>query len=325
MPFYEGFVQVGYGLFWWVLDTYCQTNTSASNYGKCYASASPPYLNKPIFTYTTTTPSCVNDGTCIGIQNPPWDYIITLKDNTSTGKQLIVYKTTTLVNTNAGMEADIQRCGRVVTKTNVMDESLWFPFMFKTLPAINGALINVYDPLNNSVCAKNVFRTPAVGSEIVAEWNGSVLAMRIIVDINMRSEANMYYAFYSYAYYAQESSPFAIIPLDYDKEYLPYSELRKAIGFSINGIDQPGWNYQDIISILKELFQDKAWAVFDDSTQTLYLYNLTPDYVPDWLVEKLAPVSIKVLQPPSDSSIAKAWLDELNRRNAYNQPPAGTV
>jgi hypothetical protein len=117
----------------------------------------------------------------------------------------------------------------------------------------------------------------------------------------------------------------AVIPLDYDRNYVQYQELRNVFGYAVTGIDQPGWNADDMIRMLKELFQDRAWAVFDDRTYTLYLYNLTPDFVPDWLIERLTPVSMKVLQPPSDSSIAKAWLDELNRRNAYNQPPAGTV
>jgi hypothetical protein len=65
--------------------------------------------------------------------------------------------------------------------------------------------------------------------------------------------------------------------------------------------------------------------VLDDRTHTLYLYNLTPDYVPDWLVERLVPISMKVLKTPSDSSIAKAWLDELNRRNAYNMPSSAEI
>jgi hypothetical protein len=122
-----------------------------------------------------------------------------------------------------------------------------------------------------------------------------------------------------------ESSPRAIIPLDYNNDYAPYYELRKAFAYSYDGISQFGWNAQDIIAALKDIYPDRAWAVFDDNRQILYLYNLTMDYVPDWLVDKLSPVSIKVLKRPFKSSVAKAWLDELNRRNAYNQPPAGTV
>jgi hypothetical protein len=117
-----------------------------------------------------------------------------------------------------------------------------------------------------------------------------------------------------------ESSPTAIIPFDYYNEYIKYQELRQIFAYSYNGVDQFGWNTDDIIEVLKDLFPDKTWAVFDDKTYTLFLYNLTPDYVPDWLVNKLNPIAMKVLKRPSDSSIAKAWLDELNRRNAYNSP-----
>jgi hypothetical protein len=212
------------------------------------------------------------------------------------------------------------RCGRVTVKTNAMQENLWFPFIFKTANYASGASPNVYNPLDNSVCGLNVFYKPPVGYEVVAEWSGATLAMKIITYVHMANFANMYYAFYAAAYYAQETSPFAIIPLDYDKEYVPYPELRNAVGFSMNGVDQPGWNADDIIRVLKELFPNRAWAVFDDRQNMLYLYNLTPDYVPDWLIEKLAPTAMKVIQSPADATVAKAWLDLLNERNAQIPP-----
>jgi len=122
-----------------------------------------------------------------------------------------------------------------------------------------------------------------------------------------------------------ESSPMAIIPLNYDKEYLPYQELRKHFAYSQDGMSQFGWNADDIIRVLKELFPDKAWAVFDDRQYVLYLYNLTLDYVPDWLIDKLSPTAMKVLKAPVSATVAKAWLDELNRRNGYNQTTVKTV
>jgi len=122
-----------------------------------------------------------------------------------------------------------------------------------------------------------------------------------------------------------ESSPTAVIPLDYNKDYLPYLELRKHFAYSQDGLHQFGWNVQDMISVLKEIYQDRAWAVFDDSRSVLYLYNLNPDYIPDWLVERLAPVAMKVLKAPSDASVARYWMDELNRRNGYNQTTVKTV
>jgi len=323
MPFYEGFVYFARGLYWWLYETYCQTDTTASDYGKCYQRVISEAIGVPLFTYTgTTAPSCVNDNTCIGIQNPPWDYPVTLKDNTSIGKQLILYKTWMILNSNGGLVVDKTKCGRATVKTNAMEENLWFPFMFKTANYVSGSGPNAYNPLDNSICGLNVFYTPPVGSQIVAEWNGATLAMKIIVDINMRNQPNIYYALYAAAYYAQESSPYAIIPLDYNNDYVPYRELRNAFGYSYNGVDQPGWNAQDMISALKDIFPDRSWAVFDDNNQILYLYNLTPDYVPDWLIEKLSPTAMKVLQPPADATVAKAWLDLLNERNAQIPPQA---
>ena len=231
MPFYEGFEQIGYGLWWWFFDTYCQTDTAASDYGKCYQRFRPPYANLPLFTYTgTAAPSCVSDGTCIGVQNPPWEYIITLKDNTSVGKQLVLYKTWVILNSNCSFEPNI-RCGRVTVKTNAMQENLWFPFIFKTANYASDASPNVYNPLDNSVCGLNVFYKPPVGYEVVTEWSGATLAMKIITYVHMANFANKYYAFYAAAYYAQETSPFAIIPLDYDKSMCRILSLGMLLGF----------------------------------------------------------------------------------------------
>jgi hypothetical protein len=94
------------------------------------------------------------------------------------------------------------------------------------------------------------------------------------------------------------------------------------IGYAATGVDQPGWNADDIVRVLRELFPNRAWAVFDDRQYVLYLYNLTPDYVPDWLIEKLSPTAMKVLKAPADVSVAKAWLDALNERNAQIPAPA---
>ena len=322
MVFYEGFIQNTYGMHWWILSgTYCQTNTSASDYGQCYLPAPASAIGTPLFTYNgSSTLPCQSSGTCTVVSNIPWDYIITLKDNTSIGKQLIMYKTWVVANSNLGAISNA-KCGQITVKSNVMDENTWYPFMFKTANYASGIGPSGYNVLDNSVCAYNVFYTPPVGTQIVSEWSGASLATKIIIDINMRNQPNVYYAFYAAVYFAQEASPLAIIPLDYNNDYAPHRELRDAFGYAANGIDQPGWNAQDIIAALHDIFPNRAWAVYDDVQKILYLYNLTMDYVPDWLINKLAPVGVKVLQSPSDSSTAQAWLNALNARN---QPTGGT-
>jgi len=322
MVFYEGFIDNSYGITWWTLSAYCQTDTSASDYGQCYLPAPVSAVGTPLFAYNgSSTLPCQSSGTCTVVSNIPWDYRIILKDNSSVGKQLIIYKTWVVANSNMGA-IDDKKCGQIAVKSYTMPENLWYPFMFKTANYASRLGPSGYNVLDNSVCAYNVFYTPPVGTQIVSEWSGASLAMKIIIDINMRNQSNVYYAFYAAVYFAQEASPLAIIPLDYDKEYVPYPELRKAVGFSMNGVDQPGWNADDIIRVLKELFPNRAWAVFDDRQYVLYLYNLTPDYVPDWLIEKLAPTAMKVIQPLADATVAKAWLDLLNERNAQIPPQA---
>jgi hypothetical protein len=141
--------------------------------------------------------------------------------------------------------------------------------------------------------------------------------------ISEESNNNIWYVYDTRVVWAYESSPLAIIPLDYDRDYVPYQEFRNAFGYAVTGVDQPGWNADDMIRVLRELFPNRAWAVFDDRLHMLYLYNLTPDYVPDWLIEKLTPTAMKVIQPPADATVAKAWLDLLNERNAKIPPQPG--
>jgi hypothetical protein len=159
------------------------------------------------------------------------------------------------------------------------------------------------------------------GNVAVLRWQGSFFSTYLSLWAFERNLNNIWYASDGRIFWAYESSPLAIIPLDYDRDYVPYQELRNVFGYAATGVDQPGWNADDIIHVLKELFPDRAWAVFDDRQLILYLYNLTIDYVPDWLINKLTPVGIKVLQPPSNLSTAQAWLNELNARNVRSSAP----
>ena len=196
MPFYEGFVHSKYGMNWWALgNAYCQTNTSASDYGQCYLPTSPSYVGTALFAYSgSSTLPCQSSGTCTVVSDIPWDYIITLKDNTSVGKQLIIYKTWVVANSNMGV-INGKTCGQITVKSSAMQENTWYPFMFKTVNLASRLGPSGYNVLDNSVCASNVFYTPPVGTQIVSEWSGASLAMKIIIDINMRNVSNVYYAF----------------------------------------------------------------------------------------------------------------------------------
>jgi len=190
-------------------------------------------------------------------------------------------------------------------------------------PALNYEVSSwpVYDPVSNWKAYLRPYSITA-GVVQVLRWQGSIFTSSANLAVYEHGRNNIWYAFDMQVVYAYESSPLAVVPLDYGKEWLPYQELRNAFGYAATGVDQPGWNADDIIRVLRELFPGRAWAVFDDRQYVLYLYNLSPDYVPDWLIEKLTPTAMKVIQPPADATVAKAWLDLLNERNAQIPPQA---
>jgi hypothetical protein len=184
------------------------------------------------------------------------------------------------------------------------------------LPAYNYEISNwpIYDNVSNLKVYNNPYSISS-GSVGVIRWQGTYFTSTLYLLISEESNNNIWYVYDTRVVWAYESSPLAIIPLDYNNDYVPYRELRNSFGYAYTGIDQPGWNADDIIRVLKDIFPDRAWAVYDDVQKIMYLYNLTIDYVPDWLINKLAPIGIKVLQLPSNLSIAQTWLNELNTRN----------
>jgi hypothetical protein len=181
-----------------------------------------------------------------------------------------------------------------------------------------GGRCDVYDPITNSIF--NI-ANQTVGYRINMEYYPNALGLKIIGGFFNAMNNNTFFAVIAFVAYASEASPSLIMPVDYN-EYVAYNELRKTVGWSFDGVNQLGWNASDIINTARELFPNRAWAVYDDNQNVLYLYNLTMDYVPDWLIEKLAPTAIKVLKAPADAAVAKAWLDLLNERNAQISTPA---
>jgi hypothetical protein len=313
-----------YGMATWALQpsTYCQNSTSASDYGKCYNIVS----GKAVFVQTDTTtwpidPStgsdsfpCAKDGTCTRY---------TSTANVRTLETIFDYpgKQAILQYFWSRSHSSLRSLGNIVYLIGVpvphSEPYLWL------FPAVNYEVSSwpVYDPVGNWKAYLNPY-TISVGYVNILRWQGNVFTSSAPLAVYEGGNNNIWYAFDVAVVWAYESSPLAVIPLDCDKEWLPYQELRNAFGYAATGVDQPGWNADDMIRVLRELFPDRAWAVFDDRQYVLYLYNLTPDYVPDWLIEKLSPTAMKVLQPPADATVAKAWLDLLNERNAQIPPQA---
>jgi hypothetical protein len=134
------------------------------------------------------------------------------------------------------------------------------------------------------------------------------------------SSSNVFLGTVFYAF-SQETSPLAVIPLDYS-EYVKYQELRKTFGYSYDGINQPGWNADDIINILKELFPDRAWMVLDDRDSTLYLWNVNFPDIPEWLLQKINPTVVKTLKSPSSLDPEKSLFTLLAERNNVSRQTA---
>jgi len=321
MPLVTAFTRHRYGTIPAVLNpaTYCVNNTSASDYGKCYNIA----CCKAIFVQTDTTTwpidpttgdsfPCAKDGTCTRytstVSNRIHETIFSFS-----GKQAIIQHFRSRVHGSVPIRDNITVAYLVPMPlpSNITADFGFF------LPAVHYEVSSwpIYDPVSNFKAYFNPY-TITSGYVTIIRWSGTFFTTSANVTVYEEYKNNIWYAFDMVVTWAYESSPLAIIPLDYSRDYVPYQELRNAFGYATTGVDQPGWNADDIIRVLRELFPDRAWAVFDDRQYVLYLYNLTPDYVPDWLIEKLAPTAMKVIQPPADATVAKAWLDLLNERNA---------
>jgi len=328
MPFVTATYYRAYGIVWWAYkpNTYCVNNTSASDYGKCYNRVE----GKAIFVQTDTTtwpidPStgsdsfpCAADGTCTR-------YTATTSVRSFgtvfsySGKQAIVQYFWARSHASVNQLPN----NSMATYYLIFPSHENHPHHFLGIPSTNYELNTwpVYDPVTNFKAYLNPY-TITSGYVAVVRWQGTLFTNVLNLYSYENYANNIWYAADVRVFWAYESSPLAIIPLDYDRDYVQYQELRNAFGYAATGVDQPGWNADDIIRVLRELFPDRAWAVFDDRQYVLYLYNLTPDYVPDWLVEKLAPTTMKVLKAPADATVAKAWLDLLNERNAQIPPQA---
>jgi len=325
MPFNVAMINFNYGthIYDYIQSTYCQNNTSASDYGKCYNIA----CCKAIFVQSDTTtwpidPStgsdsfpCAKDGKCIRYTSTvPGNRTISTIFSYS-NKQAILLQFWARSHASEGLGSrftgKVYRLHLVPIPTPTGAEFAWF------LPAQNFEVSSwpIYDPVSNFKAYLNPYTIP-LGYVNIIRWYGSLLTTKADLVVYEGGRNNIWYAFDILLIYAYESSPLAIIPLDYDRDYVPYQELRSAFGYAATGVDQPGWNADDMVRVLKELFPNRAWAVFDDRQYMLYLYNLTPDYVPDWLIDKLSPTAMKVIKAPSDALIARAWLDKLSIRNS---------
>ena len=298
---------------------YCINDTSNPNYGTCYVGfGQARFVQTDTTTYPIGSLPCEKYNTCIRYTNTDWNRTIYTIFNYGSKQAILTNFNIRTHGSFAGFTSNIANIFGSYLASPIQDYvySVYFPSVqYET------SQWPVYIPTLNIKAYLNPY-TINYGNVVVIEWAGNMLTSVLYIGIYEDNRNNIWYMASASVVWSYESSPLAVIPLDYNKDYVPYSELRNTFGYSYNGIDQPGWNADDMIRVLRELFPDRAWAVFDDRQNMLYLYNLTPDYVPDWLIEKLAPTAMKVIQPPADAAVAKSWLDLLNERNAQIPPQA---
>ena len=233
--------------------SYCQTNTSASDYGKCYNTGKAYFVQTDTSTYPTLP--CETDGTCVRLTYTYYIYTLaTLFDFSSVGKQGILKWFHSLTHSSVSVAGPYFR-GFLVP---VFGEFTPFSF-FGYVNAFSSPQFLGYDPVYNLWVYVNRYTIP-VGYVNEIQYNDTVMVNKLTIQIGLGSANNIYFAGRIYAGVFQETSPLAVIPLDYN-EYLKYNELRRTFGYSIDGINQPGWNASDIVNMLKELFPDRAWTV----------------------------------------------------------------
>ena len=317
MPFNSAYITIRKGISqaYQTINAYCQSNTSASDYGKCYniVDGKAVFVQTDTATYPVGSLPCEVDNTCERKTDTTGVRVLATFFNYP-GKQAIAQYIYSRSHSNLAFEGNIAFWrGHLFPafSTEFLANAYSFLWSAHYYEPVSWP---IYDPVGNWKAYLNPY-TISVGRVFVLRWQGSLFTSVLYLTSFEEYFNNAWYLGDVSVVWAYESSPLAIIPLDYDRDYVPYQELRSAFGFSINGVDQPGWNAEDVMNVLMELFPDRAWAVFDDRTKTLHLYNLTPDYVPDWLIGKLVPVSMKVVKAPVNAAVAEAWMDELNRRN----------
>jgi len=256
--------------------TYCVNDTSASDYGKCYNVT----CGKAIFVQsdTTTYPTlpCESDGTCTRYTTTAWIRgLSTVFDGTSTGKQAILYEYRTL--THASINVYHYEYFQGVFTFILVNGSIYSaPGSKRVIDFVTGS--SYYDPLNNVVYRINRY-TITSGNVVDIYWSGQVLTQFIQLAVYENNYNNIWHAGHAFAQYAYEASPLLIMPLDYVDDYLAYPELRKAVAYAGNGVDQPGWNADDILRVVQELFPDRPWLVYDVDNATVYSNGLDIDDV----------------------------------------------
>jgi hypothetical protein len=304
MPYVRAWYRWDYGItvYTSVANFYCIHDVSVSdpNFGKCYVLSG----FRALFTYDgSETPACQYENTCTRFSNRVgFRNLTTVFDGT---KQRIVNY---FVVRNHVSHDDFQlpwgRPNIGVYPNTEVGNYLWFhpthEFRSVTYP--------YYDVVANMMWDYRPYNITK-GVVGVMKWAGMLLTNTLyLVNVEV-NRSPMWVISAGTVHYVVEASPLAIIKLSHE-EWMAYRELRQAFDFSADGIHQPGWNTNDIINALMEIFPDRAWAVFD-GVDTLYVYGLDFDDVPNELIEHLSIGTVEVLRGRISAEEASRWINDI--------------
>jgi len=310
MPFITARLYVLYGLPMHDLATnrYCVDNVSTDdpNWGKCY---SDPAWGKAIYIYSgPETPRCQIEGTCIRENTTSTSKVLaTIFDHP--GKQgILSFFSIRAHSTIAEFDdfvANIRPAGLPLPSVDQTPYPWGYPQYI-----LRSATLPHYDPVTNIYFDINPYNITR-GNVYIIRWNGSIFNNKLLLVLFGPACNNCWTISSGSIIWYQEASPLAIIKLKYE-EWLAHKELRKNFGYSATGIHQSGWSAQDMIRALKEVYPDRSWAVYDDRENTLYIYNLDFDDVPEGLFDLLSVASVVVLKPKTDADAALRWVRDIS-------------
>lgn len=293
------------------IDRYCQVNTSAGDYGQCYVA-----VNKAIFIQsdTSTYPQlpCETSGTCIRYTNTVWDRVITtVYDYSSVNKQGIVRHIIAGIHTSIPLG--------IYTMSNItrLVHLRGIPRVILHWDVTTTAPHSPYDPVLNMEFLLNIRAIPSgTASEYRADLNW--LSSTVTVNVLESYLNNQYLIFGMLVAWHYESSPVLIALLDYEDDYLPNREILKNIGYSYNGVAQPGWNAEDMVNIMSELFPDRPWVVADPDSNRAYSNGLDIDNIIEIsTVYDLIGYSVYVLKT-LPKPVVSNFVEELLKRNGVD-------
>jgi len=308
--FKSTFIAIFYGNSWWdigsIRNLYCDSG------GNCVVNSG---AGKAVYRYDNQTPPCYNAGTCIWLDRTSrYDVVVYVMPS---GKQGILTGVVGLYR-SPFCRSDVG---------NIFDDDAWEGYIYVYgyySPWYFGRgsdcfPYEFYSPLNNTYFKME--RDYYGYISLYESHNRQLLFTNLVRTFRVFSTGD-YWIGGDIMYISYEASPELIMPIDYS-EYVLYKELRRVVGWSVSGRAQVGWNAEDILRVVQELFPDRPWLVYDDSTYTLYSNGLDIDDILElgkYVSVVNEALEIRVLNDKIPKDKVRQFIDFYKRQHATPQP-----